>query len=326
MKLITSHIEYLLTENDCVIVPGFGGFVIQNIEAQFTESEVLPPAREICFNAGLTHDDGLLLTNVSQVAGVSYGEARRMVQNDLELFSTELSYRSKVELGKVGTFTLDESKNLVFELTTIPENDIHSFGLSAVKLALLSELTKRDEVPVLVTTEKDGDMIQIRFSKRKALRAVASVAAVWLLWIFSTPVTDVSHQTSCAGFISRADVIKTIESSAVVAKDSVAQHDSLSQQIVEKVEAPKAEVTTQNTSIEERYFIVLGSFQSEKSATRHFDQLTKSGIQNVKVQKLGTLMRTTLCGFSDKAEAEKYLSSIRYNRHEYNEAWLYCKK
>ncbi|MFZ4456062.1 MAG: SPOR domain-containing protein [Bacteroidales bacterium] len=324
MKLITSHIEYLLTENDCVIVPGFGGFVIQNIEAQFMDSEVLPPAREICFNAGLTHDDGLLLTNISQVEGVSYGEARRMVQNDLELFSTELSYRSKVELGKVGAFTLDESKNLVFESTSIPENDIHSFGLTSVKLALLSELTKRDEVPVLVTTEKDGDMIQIRFSKRKALRAVASVAAVWLLWIFSTPVTDVKQQT--AGFISRQEIIKSITPTILTVNDSTARQDSLSQQPVAKVDAPKAEVTTQNSLTEERYFIVLGSFHSEKSATKHLDQLTNSGIRNVKVQKLGTLMRTTLCAFVDKAEAEKYLSSIRYNRHEYNEAWLYCKK
>lgn len=322
MKLLTSHIEYLLTENDCVIVPGFGGFVIQTIEAQFAENEVVPPAREICFNAGLTHDDGLLLTNISQVAGVSYGEARRLVQNDLELFSTELSFRGRVEFGRVGVFSLDEAKNVVFESTTSRENDIHSFGLSAVKLALLSELLKREEPTPVLVAEKDTDIIQIRFSKRKALRAVASVAAVWLLWVFSTPVSDMKQQT--AGLISRSEIMKSI--APAVVKDSVASKDSLAQQVVAKTEDPKTEIVVQNSSAEERYFVVLGSFQSEKTANKHLAQLTASGISQVKVQKLGTLMRTTLRGFADKSEAEKFLSSIRYERDEYDEAWLYCKK
>ena len=319
MKLLTSHIEYLLTENDCVIVPGFGGFVIQTIEAQFAENEVVPPAREICFNAGLTHDDGLLLTNISQVAGVSYGEARRLAQNDLELFSTELSFRGRIEFGRVGVFSLDEAKNVVFESTTLRENDIHSFGLSAVKLALLSELLKREEPTPALVVEKDSDIIQIRFSKRKALRAVASVAAVWLLWVFSAPVTDVKQQT--AGLISRSEIMKSI--APAVVKDSVVNKDSLAQQVVAKAVEPKVDVVL---SVEERYFVVLGSFQSEKTANKHLAQLTASGISQVKVQKLGTLMRTTLRGFSDKSEAEKFLSSIRYERNEYHEAWLYCKK
>lgn len=335
MKQIISHIEYLLTENDCVIVPGFGGFVIQSVAAKFTEKEVLPPAREICFNAGLLHDDGLLLASIAQVAGISYGEARRIVQNDLELFATELSGQRQVEFGKVGTFSLDEAQNLVFESKSSSENDIHAFGLSPVKMALLSDLTKREEpvAAVAVNAGQDGDTIQIRFSKRKALRGVASVAAVWLLWVFSTPVSDRSHQTSCAGFIGRPDLMKTIiDTPAVAAKDTVAKPQVA---ITKSIAAMPEENITEETVVakndaattsEERYFIVLGSFQSETSANRHLDQLTALGIRNVKVQKLGTLMRTTLRGFADKTEAEKYLSSIHYDRDEYHEAWLYCKK
>ncbi|MDD2799802.1 MAG: SPOR domain-containing protein [Bacteroidales bacterium] len=323
MKVITAYIEYLLTENDCVIVPGFGGFVIQPIASQFIENVVTAPSQEICFNAGLLHDDGLLLTTISKVAGVSYNDARRLVQNDLELFSSELSYKSRVNFGKVGIFSFDESQNLVFDSLT--GTNIHNFGFSTVKLLKLSELEKREEA-IVVSEEKNNDIIQIRFSKRKALRAVASVAAVFLLWIISTPVSDVSRKMDAASIINQTELLKSIQLSTVVA-DSTIKKDSVTANIESKniADAPVS-VVAATTSTEDKYFVVLGSFQSEKSANRHLDQLTTAGIQQVKVEKLGTLMRTTLRSFSDKAAAEKYLHSIRYDRQEFNEAWLYCKK
>ena len=55
---LAKHIEVLLLENDCVIVPGLGGFIAHNRQAEFKESEnrFTAPARTIGFNPQLVID------------------------------------------------------------------------------------------------------------------------------------------------------------------------------------------------------------------------------------------------------------------------------
>ena len=52
---LSQHIEVLLLENDCVIVPGLGGFVAHYTPAiQLEENMFLPPTRTIGFNPQLS--------------------------------------------------------------------------------------------------------------------------------------------------------------------------------------------------------------------------------------------------------------------------------
>ena len=49
------HIEILLLSNDCVIVPGLGGFMTHHIDARYDEQDnmFLPPLRTLGFNPQL---------------------------------------------------------------------------------------------------------------------------------------------------------------------------------------------------------------------------------------------------------------------------------
>ena len=60
---LCQHIDKLLLSNDCVILPGFGGFLTHYADAYYSESEQLyyPPKREIGFNQNLTMNDSLLV-------------------------------------------------------------------------------------------------------------------------------------------------------------------------------------------------------------------------------------------------------------------------
>ena len=57
---LAQHIEALLLENDCVIVPNFGGFVAHYAPATYVKEEnlFLPPTRIIGFNSQLKLNDG----------------------------------------------------------------------------------------------------------------------------------------------------------------------------------------------------------------------------------------------------------------------------
>ena len=56
MQKMVFHIERLLWLHDCVIVPGFGGFVLQTIHANISDKDTTfhPVQREIVFKPSLT--------------------------------------------------------------------------------------------------------------------------------------------------------------------------------------------------------------------------------------------------------------------------------
>ena len=80
---LSKHIEALLLEHDCVIVPKLGGFVTQYAPAYRIEDEqlFLPPHRDIGFNAQLTLNDGLLVQSFMQTYDVSYAEALHLIDD-----------------------------------------------------------------------------------------------------------------------------------------------------------------------------------------------------------------------------------------------------
>ena len=75
---LTKHIEILLLENDCVIVPGLGGFIAHHQPAHYEEDEgvFLPPTRTVGFNPQLTMNDGLLTQAYMQTYHTDFPDAR----------------------------------------------------------------------------------------------------------------------------------------------------------------------------------------------------------------------------------------------------------
>ena len=85
MLRIIEHIEQMLSVHDCVIIPGFGGFVLQvtptwyNAEAHRFE----PLHKELVFNETLQHNDGLLIESYRQSEATDYRSAYQLVQADV---------------------------------------------------------------------------------------------------------------------------------------------------------------------------------------------------------------------------------------------------
>ena len=79
---LAQHIEVLLLENDCVIVPGFGGFIAHYAPAMRVAEEnlFLPPTRTIGFNPQLTLNDGVLVQSYMAVYDTNFSDATKMVE------------------------------------------------------------------------------------------------------------------------------------------------------------------------------------------------------------------------------------------------------
>ena len=82
MIKLDRHIEILLLENDCVIVPGLGGFVAHHVSARYDEQDglFLPPYRTLGFNAQLRMNDSLLVQSYVDAYELSYPEALAQIE------------------------------------------------------------------------------------------------------------------------------------------------------------------------------------------------------------------------------------------------------
>ena len=111
------YISTLLYENDCVIIPGLGGFV-SNYEPARIEGDrnrFIPPHKKILFNSQLTSNDGLLANHIATTEGISYKEAMRIIERFVEQCNRELEEKKKVRFSGIGTLYKDENDKILFE-------------------------------------------------------------------------------------------------------------------------------------------------------------------------------------------------------------------
>jgi nucleoid DNA-binding protein len=59
---IFKDIVELLHNNDCVILPSFGAFVLKKRSAKVVGNEFIPPAKNVSFNSMLKENDGYWLS------------------------------------------------------------------------------------------------------------------------------------------------------------------------------------------------------------------------------------------------------------------------
>ena len=118
MLAITKHIEYLLTEHDCVLIPGLGGFVLQDRPAHFSTEENIfyPPTRSIVFNPTLTYNDGLLTASFMRAQHISYEQASQCIEQEIATLHALLQKAgNRVAFGNLGCFLLTGDNTLTFE-------------------------------------------------------------------------------------------------------------------------------------------------------------------------------------------------------------------
>lgn len=142
---LTRHIESLLLRNDCVIVPHLGGFVTSFRPARWIREEnlFLPPTRSVGFNSHLTINDGLLTQSYMQAADISYPDAQRLVERDVE--------HVKDILLREGEFTFDGIGKLLqrldghYDFIPIEAGVISPelYGLDAVSVPLVHRADER---------------------------------------------------------------------------------------------------------------------------------------------------------------------------------------
>lgn len=194
---LAQHIEALLLENDCVIVPGLGGFVAHYTPATRVEEEniFLPPTRIIGFNPQLKMNDGLLVQSYMSVYGTNFSDATKIVEREVDELIAALHEEGKVDLPNVGEVRYTIYNTFDFAPYDNKITTPYLYGLDAFEMQELSALEKpkaeKDTFSLVpATTPKEKRTFAVRFNRAYLTNAAAVAAVIILSFFFSTPIEN----------------------------------------------------------------------------------------------------------------------------------------
>lgn len=209
MKNLARHIELLLRDNDCVILPDLGGFIACDTPAYYVSEEgtYYPPSRSVSFNAAIKMNDGLLAQSYMKSYQVDYARANYMIEVATEELLDTLDEEGMVTLSGIGTLRQDVYQTLHF---TPEESGIDApvhFGLGSLLIRTIDQLTHPTEEirKPKVRAKRAKRAIHLRIEK-ETLRHMVSTAAVFLLLLMMALPTG-THQTTDIASLRLTDMI-----------------------------------------------------------------------------------------------------------------------
>ncbi|MBE6276150.1 MAG: SPOR domain-containing protein [Bacteroides sp.] len=241
---LSRHIELLLLENDCVVVPDLGGFIAHYQPARYVEDEgiFLPPLRTVGFNPQLTMNDGLLTQSYMQTYHTDFPDAARKIATKVEEFKECLYKEGMVTMHGVGELYYNIRGEYEFHPESKGILSPSLYGLDTFMMPLLADLevaeekTISSEVTKPQITEPVLKKKEIRLNPSWMGRAVAVAVAAVLFFILSVPVENTyidqgnyaSLGTDCLFEAIRSQSMATMPAEVAVtddvAKDSEQKH------------------------------------------------------------------------------------------------------
>ena len=228
---LAQHIETLLLENDCVIVPGFGGFVAHYSPATRVKEEniFLPPTRTIGFNPQLKLNDGVLVQSYMSAYDTSFADASRIVEKEVNEFIGLLHEEGKAHLDNIGEIHYNIYGNYEFVPYDYKITTPSLYGLDSFEMHELSVLQQKEKVWIPAHPEKEKKTFEISINRAYLRNAAAMIAAIVLFFAFSTPVENTDVQKNNYAQLLPSELFEQIEKQSVVVTPVYVKSDAMQQ-------------------------------------------------------------------------------------------------
>jgi len=272
---ITAYIRELLFGHDCVIIPGFGGFIGNYTPARIDRNSGIffPPVKQISFNRNLNHNDGLLIGRVSGSSNINYGDARNMVEEFVADIRRRLAKGEKVVFDNIGSFLNNEEGNLQFEPDKSANYHLDSYGLESFQCLPLEGYDVRKRI----TRFKDKDPVR-QVSLRKVLWRAAVIVPLLAL-IIVVPLKTELFKTRVEATSMNPLVTAEFEHNKKAVDEAVTEGSGMIETV--RVPVPEAdalpEVNVPGSLEANAYYLITGSFKSESNAVSQADILRGEG-------------------------------------------------
>ena len=352
------HIEVLLLNNDCVIIPNFGGFMVHHVEARYDEKDhiFLPPYRTLGFNPQLKMNDSLLAQSYIEAYDISYPEAIKRIESEVDELNQILDNEGEYELNDIGTLHRNEMGSFDFIPCDAGILTPYLYGLSSFELESLSSIKAKRNKEV-IETEKETTNIptgiqalekanifanqsslsnntedeqqdqekSIRISI-SMLRNAAAVAILFVvLMLIPTPLSNKKDKL-IQSELNTSLLYKIIPNDVITEKAGVNPLEKIaSKPQTENAKAVKAKEVVEEVNTPKKqetfYTIVLASRITKKNAEAYTESLKNKGLENAEMIAKGAHVKV-ICGrYESVKEAYKAMNKLN-NNPDFADCWV----
>lgn len=273
----TAIIRELLFGHDCVILPGFGGFIGNYSPARIDKETgtFYPPVKQISFNRNLNHNDGLLIGKISVSTGINYGDARSLVEDFVAGVRKQLERGDKVVFANIGSFINNQEGNVQFEPDRSANYHLDSYGLEPFKCLPLEGYDVRKRISRHI--ERDP-------VKQALVRKIIWRAAV-IIPLLALIVTIPLKTDLFKGKVESTTMNPLVTAEFENNKKALEENNIPEPAKVKENPAPAPEKTAEAvtvtsvsvTSESNDYVVITGSFKSKQNADTQANRLIEEG-------------------------------------------------
>jgi len=356
---ISRHISDLLFENDCVIVPGLGGFVCNYKPANINPVRHLftPPSKLVLFNEKLKNNDGLLANQIAVAESISYEEAFVAIEEFVRETLIEIGQGNKVALENIGVFFADGEGNLQFDPDLNINFNKDSFGLTS----FISPAIHREYRKMIHRQEPKFDNRKPDIQKKRkksrigwVVAGVPIVSAIVWIGLNLNVGNNLKNQTGLMPNLTETEQTTTVKTNpnrfshllsenetSLPATGEPTEKQKPASQTSEMAFTPSEKMENeveinQNLPIEKpvaqpaalvsqkKYFLIAGSFESLVNAEKLIAQFKTDGYEpELAGQTENGLYRVAISVYRQKDEA---LARLKKIRESYNpNVWILKK-
>lgn len=348
MTELERHIAKLLLDNDCVIVPGFGGFMAHHIAASYDEKNhiFLPPTRTVGFNPRLTMNDSVLAQDYVSCYDLSYPEALKRIESEVDEFRQMiLGKDGGYELCGIGRLYALENGEYDFipndtGITTPATYGFQAFELDAlpatesaptsVSAASVSDIRNTESSPFATCSpiaeaaapvpthneeeETEPQTLSLNIPVKILRHMAAACIVLFVMLSIPSRLGDASTGTTNQSAIDTKWLYEIMPKEMTSGKP---------ESLVASEEAAQAKVNEHADEADARpyYTIVLASRVSIKNAQQYVDKLHQHGMTEANVCRSNGFTKVIYKKFASRAEANSALSRLKADS-SFADSWI----
>lgn len=244
----------LLARQACVIIPGLGGFVVNDCAARNVDGKFFPPRKELVFNPKLVHNDGDLAHALMKRDDLSFDEANSAINQTVLSVWSSLKNDGLYVVPGFGVFTMKSGK-IAFQQKDLKVAFDDTFGLDEFYFPVLDKKLL-----------KKGDASSSNHSTKTFLMGAAAVLAFLLV---GQPLKDSSRS-------DMASLAPMMVSQSSLAYEIEVQKSELNQL--------KSELTAYKEG-EVDYYLIVAEFSDEASANDYIASNEGSSLSLLRIKQ-----------------------------------------
>jgi nucleoid DNA-binding protein len=355
MNTVQNHIKELLFEQDCVVIPEFGGFVTNFDCAKINETNrfITPPQKWLAFNALLKNDDGLLSNYIAKEENITREQANLHIKSFVESTKKCLQFDNAYSIVGLGTFSQNEEnkiqfqpkastnfygesfglENLYLKNTIIPQNELQVIQNPLVisNTTILQVFASDDREPMAEVFVGEDEYVGYRRNRfSKVLPVVYGLLGVAFL------LSSILFYDNTKFSLGALNPFKSQTNVQAIVQPVITKIAPIAEKVEEKiVELPIAKPIEKAFSAEKetitesnkRFFIITGSFGSEQNAKKLVKSLKNKGFEEAELiypKRNEKLIKVAAGGFKSETEADQQAVKVANTMNQ--ATWIYEKK